>query len=76
MAFTLEIGNKAPDFNLPGTDGKNYSLAQFKDAKVLVVTFWCNHCPFVIGAEDRMNRFVADYTPKGVAVVAINSNET
>jgi peroxiredoxin len=76
MAFTLSLGSKAPNFDLPGTDGKAYSLGSFKDAKVLVVAFWCNHCPFVIGSEDRLNRFVADYAPKGVAVVAINSNET
>src|SRR5438552_1125823 len=76
MAFTLQIGQAAPDFNLPGADGKNYSLGNFADAKVLVVVFSCNHCPFVIGSEDRMNKFLADYAPKGVAMVAINSNET
>jgi peroxiredoxin len=76
MAFTLSIGQSAPDFNLPGVDGKQYSLASFKSAKVLVVFFSCNHCPYVIGAEERLNRFYADYSPKGVAMVAINSNET
>ena len=76
MAFTLAIGQQAPDFDLPATDGKRYSLKDFKSAKVLVVAFWCNHCPYVIGSEDRMNRFVADYSQRGVAVVAINSNET
>jgi len=76
MAFTLTIGQKAPDFQLPGVDGKTYSLAGFKDAKVLVVLFSCNHCPYVIGSEDRINKFYADYAPKGVALVAINSNET
>jgi peroxiredoxin len=76
MAFTLGIGQPAPDFDLPGVDGKNYSLASFKDAKVLVVAFWCNHCPYVIGSEERMARFVADYAGKGVSVVAINANET
>jgi peroxiredoxin len=76
MAFTLQIGANAPDFNLPGVDGKNYSLASFKDKKVLVVFFWCNHCPFVVGSEERMNKFVAEYAPKGVGFVAINSNET
>jgi peroxiredoxin len=76
MAFTLQLGQSAPDFNLPGVDGKNYSLASFKDAKVLIVVFSCNHCPYVVGSEDRMIRFYADYAPKGVAMVAINSNET
>ena len=76
MAFTLQLGAKAPDFNLKGVDGKTYSPASFKDAKLLVVVFSCNHCPFVIGSEDRMIRFYNDYKPKGVAVVAINSNES
>src|SRR5882724_6837261 len=76
MAFTLALGQSAPDFNLPGVDGKKYALASFKDAKVLVVFFSCNHCPYVIGSEDRINAFYADYSPKGVAMVAINSNET
>ena len=76
MAFTLQIGQKAPDFDLPGVDGKSYSLADFKSAKVLVVVFSCNHCPFVVGSEDRINKFVADYSPRGVAMIAINSNET
>ena len=76
MAFTLLIGARAPDFRLPGVDGQTYSLASFKDAKVLVVVFSCNHCPYVVGSEDRMNQFHADYAPRGVAMVAINSNET
>jgi peroxiredoxin len=76
MAFTLQIGQSAPDFNLPGVDGKRYSLANFKDAKALVVVFSCNHCPYVVGNEDRMIAFQRDYAPKGVAMIAINSNET
>jgi len=76
MAFTLQIGHQAPDFNLPGADGKNYSLANFKDAKLLVVVFSCNHCPYVVGSEERMIRFANDYKSKGLVMVAINSNET
>jgi peroxiredoxin len=76
MAFTLQIGQTAPDFSLPGVDGRSYSLADFRDAKVLVVVFSCNHCPYVIGSEDRMNQFFVDYSPRGVSMVAINSNET
>jgi peroxiredoxin len=76
MAFTLQLGQPAVDFSLPGVDGKTYSLASFKDAKILVVAFSCNHCPYVVGSEDRINRFYADYAPRGVAMVAINSNET
>lgn len=76
MAFTLQIGQTAPDFDLPGVDGKNYSLASFNDAKLLVVVFSCNHCPYVIGSEERMKSFYANYAPRGVAMIAINSNET
>ena len=76
MPFTLQLNSKAPDFNLPGVDGKNYSLASFKNNKLLIVVFSCNHCPFVVGSEDRMNKLFADYSPKSVAMAAINSNET
>ncbi len=77
MAFTLSIGDQAPGFvDLPGADGKSYSLADFADAKLLIVGFTCNHCPAAIGSEDRMNDLYANYADKGVAMVAINSNET
>ena len=76
MAFTLETGRPAPDFDLPGVDGKSYCLADFADAKLLIVVFSCNHCPYVVGSEDRMNAIYADYAPRGVAMAAINSNET
>ena len=75
MAFTLEIGKKAPDFALPATDGKTYRLADFAAAPVLVVCFSCNHCPFVIGNEAREKAFVEKYRGRGVAYVAINSND-
>ena len=76
MAFTLQLGQQAPDFNLPGVDGKDYSLASVKSAPLLVVVFSCNHCPYVVGSEDRMIQFYNDYKSKGVAMIAINSNET
>ncbi|MCX5660593.1 MAG: thioredoxin family protein [Planctomycetota bacterium] len=76
MAFTLSLGAAAPDFRLPGVDGKNYSLADFKEAKALIVVFSCNHCPFVVGSVERMKKLVVDYAPRGVRMVAINSNET
>ncbi len=75
MAFTLQLGESAPAFDLPGVDGKNHALADFADAKLLIVVFSCNHCPFVVGSEDRMNALQADYADKGVAFLAINSNE-
>lgn len=71
---TLEIGAAAPDFNLPGVDGKNYTLASFKDSKILVIIFTCNHCPTSQAYEERMKQLVVDYRDKGVAIVAISPN--
>jgi len=76
MAFTLQIGESAPDFDLPGVDGENYSLNSFKNDMFLIVLFSCNHCPYVIGSEERMIQFYNYYRPRGVAMIAINSNET
>src|SRR5579885_2655570 len=72
---TLEIGASAPDFSLPGVDGKTYSLASFKKADVLVIIFTCNHCPTAQAYEDRIIQLTKDYTPKNVAVVAIMPND-
>lgn len=71
----LAIGAKAPDFSLPGTDGKMYSLKNFSTAKILVVVFTCNHCPTAQAYEDRIKQLVVDYKPKGVALVAISPND-
>lgn len=72
---TLEIGAKAPDFSLPGTDGKTYSLASFKSAKILAIVFTCNHCPTAQAYEKRIIQLVKDYSGKDVAVVAISPND-
>jgi peroxiredoxin len=71
---TLAIGSPAPDFNLKGTDGQTYSLNSFKDAKVLVVVFMCNHCPTSQAYEQRIIRLTNEYADKGVRVVAISPN--
>jgi len=71
---TLAIGAKAPDFNLPCIDGKNYTLQSFKDAKILVIAFICNHCPTSQAYEERLIKLTSDYADKGVKVVAINPN--
>src|ERR1700758_1140778 len=71
---TLAIGSKAPDFNLLGIDGKTYTLASFKDAKVLVIAFICNHCPTSQLYESRIQQIATDYKDRGVAVVAIEPN--
>lgn len=73
MAFTLEIGQVAPDFNLPATDGKNYKLSDFKE-DILVIFFTCNHCPYVIGSDEVTRKTVEKYAPKGIRFVGINSN--
>ena len=74
MSFTLQIGENAPDFELPATDSKTYKLADFKDAKTLVVFFTCNHCPYVVGSDETTRKTVEKYAPKGVKFVGINSN--
>ncbi|GAB4253251.1 MAG: hypothetical protein Kow00109_28920 [Acidobacteriota bacterium] len=71
---TLEIGAPAPDFRLPGVDGKWYSLADFRDAKILVIIFTANHCPTAQAYEERIKAVVRDYGPRGVQVVAISPN--
>ncbi|MBA2727608.1 MAG: redoxin domain-containing protein, partial [Parachlamydiaceae bacterium] len=48
MTFTLSLGAKAPDFKLKGTEGKIYSIQDFKDSEALVIFFTCNHCPYVL----------------------------
>ena len=72
---TLAIGDAAPDFKLPGVDGKNYSLADFAKSKLLAIIFTCNHCPTAQAYEDRILALHADYKDKGVALVAISPND-
>lgn len=71
----LALGSPAPHFNLPGVDGKNYTLKDFADAKIFVVIFTCNHCPTAQAYEERIKQLVADYRDKGVALVAISPND-
>jgi peroxiredoxin len=70
----LQIGSPAPDFSLPATDGKNYSLADFSKAKALCLIFTCNHCPDSVAAAARTEAIHQDYRDKGVALVAVNGN--
>ncbi len=74
MAYTLQIGEKAPDFNLQSTEGKSYKLSDFNSEKYLVVFFTCNHCPYVIGSDEVTRKTVEKFEPRGVRFVAINSN--
>ncbi|WP_096084921.1 thioredoxin family protein [Agaribacterium haliotis] len=79
MALTestmMELGSFAPDFSLPSTDGEQLSLADFKDAKLLVVLFICNHCPYVIHIAPALKKLSDTYLAKSVAFVAISSND-
>ena len=75
IVSTLDLGAPAPDFDLPGVDGKKHSLASYKDKPVLVVIFSCNHCPYVKAYEDRLVSIQRDYAARGVQFVAINSND-
>lgn len=73
---TLKINSQIPQFNLPGIDGNNYSVDSFRNKKILVVIFSCNHCPYVQAYENRIIDIQKDYEQKGVKIVAINSNDS
>lgn len=71
----VKIGDKAPAFSdLKGTDGKTYSLAEMKDAKVVVVCVTCNRCPVAVQYEDKFIKFAKDYKEKGVVFLAVDAN--
>lgn len=74
MPFTLEIGEQAPDFHLPATDGKRYGLSDFSSADTLVIFFTCNHCPYVINSDEITRATCERFQSKGVVFVGINSN--
>jgi peroxiredoxin len=76
MAFTLDVGADAPDFELPATDGNTYKLSDFDDFPVLVVFFTCNHCPYVLGSDEVTRQTAENNSPKGVKFVGINSNSS
>lgn len=74
-SFSLHAGDAAPDFALPGVDGKTWHLADFGAAKFLVVAFWCNHCPYVQAWEGRTVALAKEYEARGVRFVLINAND-
>lgn len=71
----LAAGSPAPDFSLPGVDGKTHSLADYASSPVLVVVFTCNHCPIAQMYEQRIQQLADDYRDRGVALVAIQPND-
>lgn len=74
MAFTLSIGDNAPEFSLQATDGKTYSLVDFSQFKGIVIFFTSNHCPFVTGSDEVTRKTAKKFIPQGIGFVAINSN--
>lgn len=76
LSTMMALGTQAPDFSLvDAVSGKTYTLEDFKDAPALLVMFLCNHCPFVIHIREQLGKITAMYQKKGVAIVAINSND-
>lgn len=71
----LEIGKTAPEFSLPGTDGKTYTFKDVAGEKGTVVVFTCNHCPYAVAYQQRLIDMTAKYKPQGISVVAISSND-
>ncbi len=72
---TLAAGSAAPDFSLPGIDGKTHTLADYSSAQVLVIVFTCNHCPTAQLYESRIKKLAEDYRGKGVTLIAIEPND-
>ncbi len=71
----LSGSSHAHHFSLPGVDGREYCLKDFANAKVLVVIFMCNHCPYVLACIDRLVALQADFFGSGVRFVGVNSND-
>ncbi|MEO5969660.1 MAG: thioredoxin family protein [Bdellovibrionia bacterium] len=70
------LGSVAPDFKLPCVDGDTYQLSDFKNSKAIVVVFMCNHCPYVIAVQDRINALAQEYSVRDVQFLGINSNDS
>jgi len=71
----MSVIETAPTFDLPGVDGRNHALEEYADAPVLVLVQSCNHCPYVLAWEGRINALQREFADRGVRIVAINSND-
>jgi peroxiredoxin len=71
----MSVIETAPTFDLPGVDGRNHSLSEYADAPVLVLVQSCNHCPYVLAWEGRIDALAREYEARGVRIVAVNSND-
>lgn len=76
MSFVLPAGAPAPDFRLPGHTGGIHAFADVKGARGTLIFFTCNHCPYVVGSEDRMAALFGRLQGLGISMVGIHSNET
>jgi peroxiredoxin len=72
----LLIGQRAPDFTLPGVDGKDCALSAFREKKIVTVVFTCNHCPYAQAYEERLIAIQRDYAGRSVQLIAINANDS
>lgn len=75
VSIPYKIGDRATDFKLKSVDGKMYGMSDYKDAKGFIVVFTCNHCPFAVKYEDRINALAKKYKSKGYILLAINPND-
>jgi peroxiredoxin len=71
----MSVIETAPAFDLPGVDGRNHTLEEYEDAPVLVIVQSCNHCPYVLAWEGRINSLAREYADRGVRIVAVSSND-
>jgi peroxiredoxin len=73
-SIKLPLGTPVQDFALKGIDGNTHSLALHKSAKVLVLVFMCNHCPYAQAVWPRLNALALEFAPLGVQFLGINPN--
>jgi peroxiredoxin len=73
--FKLHLGDAPPPFSLKGVDGKSWGPDSFKEKPLLLVSFWCNHCPYVQAWEGRMISLHKSFADRGLATILINSND-
>jgi peroxiredoxin len=71
----VSVVTTAPSFDLPGVDGRNHALSDYAGSKVLVLIQSCNHCPYVLAWEGRIDSLARAYVDRGVSIVAFNSND-
>ena len=78
LAYSTQnkLGSAAPAFRLPGVDGNFHQLSDYKNAKAIVVVFMCNHCPYVIAVQARINALAKEYSARNIQFLAVNSNDS